>query len=172
MLAIARYDLFSPDLQRALDEISTATASHLGGMICSTTIVLDTALYFAGSSLYGQGAPGRLAEAEGVPAWSLFARVVLTAEPCVLPETNVDPIRSHHPWAGDAGTRTYAGFPLISKDGHVLGVHCTLGRAPRRYTSAELALLHRGARRSVELLEANRADQVPLTPNLRAAVPA
>ena len=42
---------------------------------------------------------------------------------------------------GRAGTRFYAGAPLVTNDGYGLGALCVLGTEPRKASSAELPLL-------------------------------
>jgi EAL domain-containing protein (putative c-di-GMP-specific phosphodiesterase class I)/GAF domain-containing protein len=68
------------------------------------------------------------------------ARVTETAELLVVEDLLAD-TRFADSVLGRAGTRFYAGAPLVTSEGHRLGALCVLGTEPRRATPAELAAL-------------------------------
>lgn len=68
------------------------------------------------------------------------ARVAEAARPLVVEDLLADPCYATSILA-DAGTRFYAGAPLITTDGYGLGALCVLGTEPRRADPSELAAL-------------------------------
>ena len=61
--------------------------------------------------------------------------------------------------AGPPGIRSYAGVPLIGRDGLPLGTLCVLGWRPRRFSPTQLDDLAALARNVVTHLELRRADR-------------
>ncbi len=82
----------------------------------------------------------------GIDHWSIprdtapCAQVATTTQPLVIEDFQADPYYADSV-LGRAGTRFYAGAPLVTRDGHGLGALCVLGMAPRRASPAELAAL-------------------------------
>jgi len=82
----------------------------------------------------------------GIDHWSIprdtapCAQVAATTQPLVIEDFQADPYYADSV-LGRAGTRFYAGAPLVTRDGHGLGALCVLGMAPRRASPAELAAL-------------------------------
>lgn len=82
----------------------------------------------------------------GIDHWSIprdtapCAQVATTTQPLVIEDFQTDPYYADSV-LGRAGTRFYAGAPLVTRDGHGLGALCVLGMAPRRASPAELAAL-------------------------------
>jgi EAL domain-containing protein (putative c-di-GMP-specific phosphodiesterase class I)/GGDEF domain-containing protein len=68
------------------------------------------------------------------------AEVAETAQLLVIEDFLEDPDYAESP-LGRAGTRFYAGAPLVTNDGYGLGALCVLGTEPRKASSAELAAL-------------------------------
>ena len=64
-------------------------------------------------------------------------------EPLVVPDALADPRFADNPLVtAPDGVRFYAGSPLRSPDGHVLGTLCVLDRVPRQLTAAQLDKLN------------------------------
>ncbi|RYF18847.1 MAG: GAF domain-containing protein, partial [Oxalobacteraceae bacterium] len=68
------------------------------------------------------------------------AQVAETTEPLVIEDFLTDACYADSP-LGRAGTRFYAGAPLITRDGYGLGALCVLGMEPRQVSPPELAAL-------------------------------
>ncbi|RYY18099.1 MAG: GAF domain-containing protein, partial [Alphaproteobacteria bacterium] len=68
------------------------------------------------------------------------AQVAEATEPLVIEDMLADPCYADSV-LGRAGTRFYAGAPLITSDGYGLGALCVLGTEPRQVASSEIAAL-------------------------------
>ncbi|WP_375393168.1 EAL domain-containing protein [uncultured Sphingomonas sp.] len=68
------------------------------------------------------------------------AQVAETTQPLVIEDLLTDACYADSP-LGRAGTRFYAGAPLVTSDGYGLGALCVLGTEPRCATASELAAL-------------------------------
>ena len=68
------------------------------------------------------------------------AQVAETTRPLVIEDLQADVCYADSV-LGRAGTRFYAGAPLVTRDGHGLGALCVLGTEPRRASQAELGAL-------------------------------
>nr|WP_253201176.1 GGDEF and EAL domain-containing protein [Sphingomonas quercus] len=82
----------------------------------------------------------------GVDHWSIprdrapCAAVAESAVPLVVDDLLADPCYAESVLAR-AGTRFYAGAPLITREGHGLGALCVLGTEPRQASAAEMMAL-------------------------------
>lgn len=149
MQALARFDLFHPELTARLDTITARTAARLGTEVCMVSVLLDSAQVI----LSDHGIPGGTGDAPGVPAqWALCTNAVLTARPYLVPDSTVDPAHADNPMLAVTGLRSYAGVPLIDDDGLVLGAHCVLDLAPRQFTEQDVAVLSEGAEATMRVL--------------------
>ena len=69
---------------------------------------------------------------------TLCNRTVLSDEINLVPNALEDPVFAANPLViGEIGVRFYAGAPLITRDGHRIGVLCVVDRKPRREFSLE-----------------------------------
>lgn len=85
--------------------------------------------------------------------------VVSSGEALVVEDTARDPRFSDHPAITLWETRFYAGAPLKTRDGLVLGAFCLLDREPRELGEEELALLAELAADAVELITGEDASK-------------
>ncbi len=151
---LASLDLFSPVVRARLDRLAWKAAYTVRVPIGLIGIVLDGAQPFIGT----HGLRGWSAAAGGVPIeWSFCATMVRTGVPYVLPDTAADVIQRTNPLAVHDGARSYAGVPLVSGNGHVLGSVCGVGDQPREFTAEDLASLSALAVEVVTELEQARA---------------
>lgn len=70
-----------------------------------------------------------------------FCQYVLDGEPLVLPDVTVDGRTRDNPSIESMGVRAWAGFPVRSPDGHVLGSFCVVDTEVREWTESDVALL-------------------------------
>lgn len=104
------------------------------------------------------GVEGWLAEARATPVeWSLCAQVVRTAQPRVVPDLADDAATHDNPLLVVDGLQAYAGVPLTTPEGQVVGALCVLDSQPRAFTPEHVALLQAAAARALALLPQQRA---------------
>ncbi len=162
---IARLDLFRPEVRERLDRACRELAARFGQDAGLVTLVLDGAQALAGS----HGVGGWLAESGGTPVeWSLCATTVRTREAYVVPDLAEDLLQRANPLATDEdAVRCYAGAPLITSAGHVLGALCTIGGVPRDFCAADVAELQ--ARADALVADLERACAAAAEPQAPAA---
>ena len=152
---IAELDLLSPDVDPILADVAEQAASRLGLPVSLISVVLDEALHVAGA----HGIDGLwLGETRGHPVeWSFCATSVRTRDAFVVESAATHPEHASNPLVTQDGVRCYAGVPLISSRGHVLGNLCVVGLEERSFSTAEVEVLRDLAREAVRRMEARRA---------------
>jgi GAF domain-containing protein len=154
---IAELGLLSDDVDPILQDVAARAASSLGLPVSLVSVVLDEALHVAGA----HGIDGLwLAETRGHPVeWSFCATSVRTRDAFVVPDATAHPYHRTNPLVTQDGVRCYAGVPLVSSRGHVLGNLCVVGLEERTFTDAEVAWLRELAAEAVARIESRRARQ-------------
>jgi len=153
LLEVSRYDFEAPEVRAALHRLARRAAECFDLPIGLVSIVLDSALYLAGM----HGIDGWMAEAEGTPVeWSFCANAVRSGQPYVVEDATVDAIQADNPLVTIDGIRSYAGAPLVTESGHVLGACCVIGTAPRTFTPDEVRLLVEMAQDAVDEIARHR----------------
>lgn len=113
-------------------------------------------------------------DASEVPRELSFCGHVVTLDaPLVLPDTLEDPRFADHPMVtGGLEIRFYAGFPLRSRDNHVLGTLCVADTRPRSLDAGQLQALSLLATQVAAHLELRRTqrEHQATTDQLRAAL--
>ncbi|MGQ7856514.1 ATP-binding protein [Pedobacter sp. WC2501] len=85
---------------------------------------------------------------------SLCAITVLNGSSTVIPNALLDERLAGHPYVyGEFGLRAYAGAPILSNDGYIVGTMCLVSRVVRDFTGHEVSLLEGLARIVNEQLE-------------------
>lgn len=155
LLEIAGYDLESPELRARLHDYARQAAERLELPVGLVSIVLDGAQFLAGM----HGLEGTwIADAEGTPVeWSFCASAVRSGQAYVVEDAATDALQHDNPLVTVDGIRSYAGAPLVTEAGHVLGACCTLGYEPREFTDVEVDVLRGLSREIVEELGRHRA---------------
>lgn len=135
---IAEIDLLNPELVARLDEVSRRTMTRLGREASYVSIVLDNAQIILSSA----GLSGWICHAGGTPVeWSFCGQTVALARTYMVADAAEDDVHKDSPLVTMDGTRSYAGVPLTTPDGYVLGAHCVIDSNPHFFTDAELAEL-------------------------------
>lgn len=132
--ALHRYDLLDTPPEGAFDRITGLAARVLGTAISTVSIVDRERIWFKSH----HGIDGtQIARDPG-----LCAAVVATGEAIVVPDALAHPDAERNGLiAGDTALRSYAGVPLITTDGHVLGALSVADYAPREFTDRDLTVL-------------------------------
>jgi diguanylate cyclase (GGDEF)-like protein len=99
------------------------------------SVVTDERQHFAG--LYGVKQPW--ADARQTPLSHSFCQhVVANAAPLVIEDARKDPVLCSNLAIADLDVIAYAGFPVLSPAGHVLGSLCAIDSSPRTWPASQL----------------------------------
>lgn len=87
---------------------------------------------------------------------SFCQHVVHLAEPLIVENAREHPVVRDNPAIADFGVEAYAGMPLTTRDGRVLGSFCVLDGRPRHWSDDDIALLRDFAGSAVTEIELRR----------------
>ncbi|MBB4634599.1 GAF domain-containing protein [Longimicrobium terrae] len=148
-------DLLAPEVDSILTEIASQAAGRLEMPVSLVSVVLDEALHVAGS----HGIDGLwLGETRGHPVeWAFCATSVRSREAFVVESAVTHPYHQTNPLVTRDGVRCYAGVPMISSRGHVLGNLCVVGLEERKFSDEEVQILRDLASEAVRRIEARVA---------------
>ena len=136
----ALHDTGLPDAppEEAFDRLTRLAARLLGAEWCTLSLVDEARQFF----LSHAGLPSPLAEARGTPAeHSICQYVVRAGEPVVIADAARDPRVRDTAMVTRHGVRAYAGVPVSTREGLVLGSLCVCAREPRAWAADELEAL-------------------------------
>lgn len=151
---IVDLDLLDPAVDPILRDVAARAADGLGLPVSLVSVVLDEALHVAAA----HGIDGLwLDDTRGHPVeWSFCATSVRTRQPFVVEDAETHPYHRTNPLVVRDGVRCYAGVPLVSSRGFVLGNLCVVGLEQRAFTEDEVGFLRTLAAEAVERIEARR----------------
>ncbi len=139
------------DADDVLQEIVDDVRDIFGTGLCMVNLILSDAQYFRAWS--GE-LPADLAEARRDDRERSMCRyVVETKMPLVVQDFLASEKFKDQYFCVNYGIRFYAGAPLVSSDGYVLGSLCLLDTSPREFTEKEEILLAAFARAAVGRIE-------------------
>jgi GAF domain-containing protein len=96
---------------------------------------------------------------------SLCSLAVLDAEPTIFKDALKDPCLLRNPLVvGDFGLRFYAGAPIKSPDGFMIGTVCVVDKEPREFTETEKELLQRFAQNAMDLIQLRKSIHAGFSP--------
>jgi diguanylate cyclase (GGDEF)-like protein len=103
--------------------------------------------------------------ADEVPSEDTFCRYVIDDdEPVVVQDALKDPRFAQHPAVtGDSHIRFYAGVPLRTREGHIVGTICAIDRVARSFGAKDVAILEElagAAMDRIELLQSAATDSL------------
>jgi diguanylate cyclase (GGDEF)-like protein len=151
--ALRRYAILDTPPEGAFDRITGLAADMLDVPIAIVSLVDTNRVWF--KSVFG---PAGLRETDRVPA--LCGAAIIHDGPHVVEHASADPRAQEHPLvAGHPGIEFYAGIPLKTHDGHLLGTLACMDTRPRGVTPRQL--------RQLETLAAIVMDEIELRRSAR-----
>jgi PAS domain S-box-containing protein len=149
LAALASYDILDSQADPALDALTRVAAHILKVPIALVSLVDADRQYFV--SRYG------LEVSETHRDISFCGHVVGDGSPLIVEDASKDERFSDNPLVtGEPRIRFYAGFPLRTPDGFVLGTLCAIDPRPRAPSRDDLELLDLLARQALDQLELRR----------------
>lgn len=151
LLALQRYAILDTPMEPAYDELA-----RIAGHVCEAPVALisfvDRHRQWFKAALGGMPAETPLDQ-------SVCRCALRQTGVFVVPDLAQDPRFCHmHIVTQPHPLRFYAGAPLVTPDGYVLGTLCVLDHAPRTLSPAVLDMLSALSRQVVRLLELKRAN--------------
>jgi GAF domain-containing protein len=157
LLEIAELGLDDPEVDQILEGITREAAEYMNLPIGVVSVVLDEARWFA--AMHGVG--DWVGEARGTPVeWSFCRNVVRDKAEFVVEDAREHEVMKHSPLVQIDGLRCYAGIPMVTSRGHVIGSFCVKGTEVRSFSEQEMVALRKFATRAVERIEARRPATV------------
>lgn len=134
LAAVRRYSVLDSRADDALDRVARLAAAALD-LPVATVAVVDAEREWSVARVG--------TDVEHVERGASFgATSVASGEPWSVPDVHDDPRAEGHPvLAADPALRAYASAPLITYDGHTIGVLSVLGHEARAFTERELGVL-------------------------------
>jgi len=149
LAALRRFDVLDTPAEPEFDALTRLAAHVLGVPIALVSLIDSDRQWF--KSHHGT-------ELTETPRdISFCGHVVSEDAPLVVPDASIDERFMDNPLVtGTTGIRFYAGFPLRTSDGFVLGTLCAIDTRPRMTVPVDLELLELLARQTVDQLELHR----------------
>lgn len=121
-----------------LDTFARLAAAVLAAPAAYVTLVdADRQVAPGAVQLDRPGEPGRVLQLSD----SICQFSVATGEPLIIDDTRANQLVQHKAGVVSGDTRAYAGVPLRTGSGHVLGALCVHDRTPRTWTPEQVGLL-------------------------------
>jgi sigma-B regulation protein RsbU (phosphoserine phosphatase) len=138
LAAVEATELLDATRDEAFDRLTRLATRVLRAPVALVSLVTDERQYFASSV----GLPEPWGSEQETPlSHSLCQHVVLTGLPLLVEDARESIVLQDNLAIRDLGVVAYAGMPLRTSDGHVLGSFCVIDHHPRSWTAAELEAL-------------------------------
>jgi predicted PurR-regulated permease PerM/GAF domain-containing protein len=136
--ALQASGILDPGWRSHLDRVARKVADAFETPIGLVTLVDDSCQLWKGAA----GLPDELEKTrQGERETSICSHVVAGDAPLVVEDTARDLRFAHNPFLRQHGLRFYAGAPLRTASGHVIGSLCVIDTKPRTLSPREVKLL-------------------------------
>jgi PAS domain S-box-containing protein len=138
LAAIRQSTLLDSPPEEAFDRLTRMAARLLGAPVAFISLITDDRQFFKSAT----GLPEPWASRRDTPlAYSFCRRVVDARAPLVVEDARRDPLLRVGPAVRELGWIAYAGVPLVTREGHVIGTLSVVDAMPRLWSERDLALL-------------------------------
>ncbi|HYF38994.1 MAG TPA: PAS domain S-box protein [Gemmatimonadales bacterium] len=138
LAALRQTALLDTPPEEGFDRLTRMAARLLGAPISLISLVTDERQFF--KSTTGLAEPWATSRTAPL-SFSFCSTVAGTGEALVVEDARRHPLLRHSTALRELGWIAYAGVPLISREGHVLGSFCVVDRTPRLWSERDIALL-------------------------------
>lgn len=152
LAAVRATGLLDAAPEAGFDRLTAAATAILDVPFAFVTVVDEQRSFWMSSSGLPPGSPHQNTVEE-----SFCQYVVESGEALIVGDTATHPLTRANPSISSMGVAAWAGFPLLSRDGGVLGTFCVVDQRLREWTPHEVEVLRalaEAARTEVHLREA------------------
>ncbi len=143
LAAVRRTGLLDTTAEEAFDRLARLAATLLGAPYAFVTLVDDTRSFWKSRAGLDTATVAR----RQVPVGESFCQYVIGADrELIVTDAAADARTRDNPAIRLMGVRAWAGFPIRSGDGHVLGTFCAMDTVARDWTPHDLEVLDTLAR--------------------------
>jgi serine phosphatase RsbU (regulator of sigma subunit) len=155
LAALRRVALLDTPAEEAFDRLTRLAGLILGVPIALVSLV-DADRQFFKSCI---GLPEPLASLRETPLSHSFCQhTVASRLPLVIEDAREHTLVRDNPAIPDLDVIAYAGIPLITSDGHVLGSFCAIDHRPRPWSAHDLEILAELAGSAMSIIELRAAS--------------
>jgi len=138
LAALAATGLLDSAPAEVFDRLTRLAARLLNAPMAALSLLDDRRQFFMSQC----GFPPPLAAARETPLqYSVCRRVVASAGPVAICDAAREPWLADNPLVTELGVRAYAGYPVATRDGHVVGSFCVCDLRPREWDGDALETL-------------------------------
>ena len=138
LAAVTATTLLDSDFEEVFDRLTRLAGAVLDVRWAFVTLVDDKRSFW--KSCFGTGAV-ELSDRQNAVEESFCQYVVATGDPLLIDDARLDERTKLNPSIESMGVIAWAGSPLLSADGHVLGTFCVVSSEPRRWSAADASVL-------------------------------
>ncbi len=148
---LRRSELLDGATSPLLDRLTRIASALLGVPVSLVSLVDNAGQHFPGLT----GLTGWAAERRGTALSHSFCQHVVTSNsPLIIEDAHASAVVADNLAVPRLGVIAYAGVPLRTADGHVLGALCAIDAAPKKWTPQEVAILEDLAALAIAEIEA------------------
>ena len=150
---IADIDLDNAQLREDLDGLARRASEQTGHPVSMINIILDNAQLTLGS----HGLPDMVRAIGGLPTeWTFCVHTVLARGACVIPDARSDHRFDANPFVGLGLATSYAGIPLLSAHGKIIGTYCVLDDEAGTCSGRDVDILHTLSQDVIDIIDSHR----------------
>ncbi|WP_051569570.1 GAF domain-containing SpoIIE family protein phosphatase [Cryptosporangium arvum] len=138
LAAVRRSELIGTGTEASFDRLAGLAARLLRTPFAFVTIVDDQRSFWKSCIGVNATDPG---ERQNPVGESFCQYVVNSGEPLIVGDVTRDPVTAGNPSIEKMGVRAWAGFPVHSPDGQILGTFCVVDTVPRVWTDDDVQVL-------------------------------
>ena len=138
LAAVAATNLLDSDLEEVFDRLTRLAAAVLDVPWAFVTLVDERRSFW--KSCFGTGTV-EVSDRQHAVEESFCQYVVATGDSLLIDDARLDERTKQNPSIESMGVIAWAGSPLLSADGHVLGTFCVVSSQPRHWSAADAGVL-------------------------------
>lgn len=135
---VVRSGLLDTEREEAFDRFARLAAVMLGEVTAFVTVVDERRSFWKACVTAGGGT---LEVRQNTVEQSFCRYVIGTDRPLIVSDARVHPVTRDNPSVASMGVVAWAGYPVRTPDGQVLGTFCVVGDRPRDWSATDLHVL-------------------------------